>query len=106
MDGIRTSLGIAVTMTKLIDFYFKVLLLFCLSSFSIGMNQNVNSQLNLLCPMGRLLELSSLWSGLQNLFWFQYKGHKVCLTKIPTHGIFKLLSVIYHQNICIVTCDF
>ena len=30
----------------------------------------------------------------------------MCLTKIPTHGIFKLLSVIYFQNMCIVTCDF
>ena len=30
----------------------------------------------------------------------------MCLTKIPTHGIFKLLLVIYFQNMCIVTCDF
>ena len=30
----------------------------------------------------------------------------MCLTKIPTHGIFKLLSVIYVQNMCIVTSDF
>ena len=30
----------------------------------------------------------------------------MCLTKIPTHGIFKLLRVIYFQNMCIVTCDF
>ena len=28
------------------------------------------------------------------------------LTKIPTHVVFKLLSVIYFQNMCIVTCDF
>ena len=65
-----------------------------------------NSYLNLLCPMGRLLELSSLCSGLQYLFWFQYKKHKVYLTKIPTHGMFKLLSVIYFDNMCTVTCDF
>ena len=56
--------------------------------------------------MGRFEELSSLCSGSQNLFWFQYKEHKVCLTKIPTYGIFKLLSGIYFQNMCIVTCDF
>ena len=30
----------------------------------------------------------------------------MCLTKIPTHGIFKPLSVIYFENMCIVTCDF
>ena len=48
--------------------------------------------------MGRILELSSLCSGLQNLFWVQYKGHKVCLSKILTHGIFKLLSEKYFQN--------
>ena len=30
----------------------------------------------------------------------------MCLTKIPTHDIFKLLSVKYFQNMCIVTCDF
>ena len=29
----------------------------------------------------------------------------MCLTKIPVHGIFKLLSVIYFQNMCIVTCN-
>ena len=28
------------------------------------------------------------------------------LTKIQTHGIFKLLSFIYFQNMCIVTWDF
>ena len=54
--------------------------------------------------MGRLLELSSLCFGLLNLFWFQYKEHKVCLTKIPMHGIFKLLSVIYSNKK--VTSDF
>ena len=31
---------------------------------------------------------------MQNFLWFQYKEHKSCLTKIPTHGIFKLLSVL------------
>ena len=30
----------------------------------------------------------------------------MCLIKIPTHGIFKQLSVKYFQNMCIVTCDF
>ena len=30
----------------------------------------------------------------------------MCLTKIPTQGIFKLLLVIYFQNMCIVTCGF
>ena len=30
----------------------------------------------------------------------------MCLTKIPTHGSFKLLSVIYFHNMCILTCDF
>ena len=30
----------------------------------------------------------------------------MCLTKIPMHGIFKIMSVIYFQNMCIVTCDF
>ena len=30
----------------------------------------------------------------------------MCLTKIPTYGIFKLLLGIYFQNVCIVTCDF
>ena len=30
----------------------------------------------------------------------------MCLTKIPMYDIFKLLSVIYFQNMCIVTCDF
>ena len=30
----------------------------------------------------------------------------MCLTKILTHVIFKILSVIYFQNMCIVTCDF
>ena len=47
--------------------------------------------------MGRLYELSSLFSGLQNFFLFQYTEHKVCLTKIPTHSIFKLRSVIYFK---------
>ena len=28
------------------------------------------------------------------------------LDKIPTYGILKLLSGIYFQNMCIVTCDF
>ena len=28
------------------------------------------------------------------------------LTEIPTHDIFKLLSVKYFQNMCVVTCDF
>ena len=58
--------------------------------------------------MGRLYELSSPCSGLQNLFRFQYLEHKVCLTKTPMHVIFKLLLVIYFQNTCmfILTCDF
>ena len=30
----------------------------------------------------------------------------MCLTKIPTKVIFKLLSVTYFQNVCIVTCVF
>ena len=30
----------------------------------------------------------------------------MCLTKIPTHGIFKLLSVICFQNMCIVVENF
>ena len=30
----------------------------------------------------------------------------MCLTKIPMHSIFKLLPVIYFQNMYIVTCDF
>ena len=30
----------------------------------------------------------------------------MCLTKIPTHSIFKLLSGIYFLEMCIVTCDF
>ena len=30
----------------------------------------------------------------------------MCLTKIPRHGIFKLLLVIYFQNMCIVTSIF
>ena len=51
----------------------------------------------LILPMGRFEELSSLCCGSQNLFWFQYKEHKVCLTKIPTNGIFKLLSGINFQ---------
>ena len=29
----------------------------------------------------------------------------MCLTKIPTHDILKQLSVIYFQNLCIVTFD-
>ena len=28
------------------------------------------------------------------------------LEKIPTHDIFKLFSIKYFQNMCIVTCDF
>ena len=28
------------------------------------------------------------------------------LSKIPTHNVFKLLSVIYFQNMCIVKCVF
>ena len=34
--------------------------------------------------------------------WFQYKEHKVCLTKIPPQSMFKLLLVIYFQNMCIM----
>ena len=30
----------------------------------------------------------------------------MCLTKIPTKVIFKLLLVTYFQNVCIVTCGF
>ena len=30
----------------------------------------------------------------------------MCLTKIATYGIFNLMSVIYFQNMCSVTCDF
>ena len=30
----------------------------------------------------------------------------MCLTKIPTYGISKLMSGIYFENKCIVTCDF
>ena len=30
----------------------------------------------------------------------------MCLTNIPTQGIFKRLWVIYFQNMCTVTCDF
>ena len=30
----------------------------------------------------------------------------MCLTKIPTHVVLKLLSVIGFQNMCFVTCDF
>ena len=56
--------------------------------------------------MRRFLELSFLCSGLQKRFCFQYKEHKVCLTKIPTYGIFQLMTVIYFQKMCIVTCDF
>ena len=30
----------------------------------------------------------------------------MCLTKIPTYGIFKLVPFIYFQNMCIVTRNF
>ena len=42
-------------------------------------------------PHGKIIIVTTLCSGLQNLFWLQYKEHKVRLTKIPMHGIFKLL---------------
>ena len=48
-------------------------------------------------PHRKIIRVITPFSGLQNLFWFQYKEHKVCLTKIPTHGIFKLLSVIFFK---------
>ena len=42
------------------------------------------------------------------LFWFtKFLLVSIqCLTKILTHGILKLFSVIYFQNMCIVICDF
>ena len=44
VDGIRTSHGIMLTITKLIDFYTQgIFTFFCLPLFSIEMNQNVNS---------------------------------------------------------------
>ena len=55
--------------------------------------------------MGRLYELSSLYSGLQNLFWFQYKEHKVGLTKIPMHSIFKLVTTVSYIFSKSVYCD-
>ena len=41
--SIRTSHGIALTITKLIDFNSQGIFIFCLPLFSIEMNQNVNS---------------------------------------------------------------
>ena len=38
VDGIRTFHGIALTITKLIDFYSQCVLFFCLSLFSIETN--------------------------------------------------------------------
>ena len=69
------------------------------SPFTSPLNEPERQRIaKLTLTMGSLKELSSLCSGLQSFFWFQYKEHKVCLTKIPTYGIFKLLSVIYFQN--------
>ena len=43
-DGIRTSQGIALTITKLIDFYSQgIFYFFCLPLFSIEVNPNINS---------------------------------------------------------------
>ena len=43
VDGIRTSYGIILTITKLIDFYSQSCFTFLFATFSIEMNQNVNS---------------------------------------------------------------
>ena len=44
VNVIRTSHGIALTITKLIDFYSQgIFTFFCLPPFSIEMNQNINS---------------------------------------------------------------
>ena len=45
--------------------------------------------------MGSFKELSPLSSGLQNFFLFQYKEHKVSLTKIPAYNLFFLTTVGY-----------
>ena len=43
VDDIRTAHGIALTITKLIDFYSQGILTFLFATVSIEMNQNVNS---------------------------------------------------------------
>ena len=53
--------------------------------------------------MGSFKELSSLCSGLQNFFWFQYKEHKVCLTEIPTYSFF--LTTVGYLFSKYVNCD-
>ena len=53
--------------------------------------------------MGRFLELSSLWSGLQKRFWFQYKEHILYLIKNTNIRHFKtIVGYIFSKN---VHCD-
>ena len=95
-----------LTITKLIDFYSQGIHTFLFATVFNGNEPERQLTPKLILPMGSFKELSSLCSGLHNLFWFQYKDHKVCLTQIPTYDIFKLLSVIFFQNMWIVTCNF
>ena len=102
----KTSHGITLTITKLIDFYSQGIITFL---FAAVFNSNEPERQfigKLILPTGTFKKLSSLCSGLQNFFWFQYKQCKLCLTKIPTVDFFKLLSAIYFQNMRIVTRDF
>ena len=90
----------------LLDFYSQCCYTFL---FATVFNSNEPERqliAKLTLPHGKILKVIVLCSGIQSFFWFQYKEHGVCLTKIPMHDIFKLLSVIYFQNMCIVICDF
>ena len=98
--------NITLAITKLIDFYSQGIFTFLFATVFNWKEPERQLIAKLIQLMGSFKELSSLCSGLQNFFWFRYKEHKMCLTKIPTYNIFKLLSVIYFQNMWIVTCDF
>ena len=52
---------------------------------------------------GKIIRVLSPLFWFTKLFWFQYKEHKVCLTKKTTNVIFKILSAIYFQKN--VHCD-
>ena len=94
---------ITLTITKLIDFYSQGIFTFLFVTVFNWNELERHLIAKLILPMGSFKELSSLCSGLQNYFWFQYKEHKVCLTKIPTNDIFILLSFIFFPKY--VICD-
>ena len=78
-EGIRIAHGIALTITKLIDFYSQGILTLL---FATVFRTSTHSKTH--CTPWEDFKSYRPFVLVYKFFWVRYKEHKVCLTRIPT----------------------